>query len=171
VVTELPPGMPALQHHFPRRNRLIAALSRGTLVVEAAVHSGSLITARLAAELGREVFAIPGSIHSPMARGCHALIRDGAKLVESADDVLDDLAWGTSSRVASADAPSRAGPAPEDPHADVWRALGDDPVPLELLAASTGRAAGDLLAALLELELRRHVERLPGNRYQRLHGA
>ncbi|QEI04540.1 DNA-protecting protein DprA [Pigmentiphaga aceris] len=91
IVSELPLGTKALPHHFPRRNRLVAGLSRGVLVVEAAVHSGSLITARLAADMGREVFAIPGSIHSPLSRGCHALIRQGAKLVETAQDVLDEL--------------------------------------------------------------------------------
>jgi len=91
IVSELPLGTTALPHHFPRRNRLVAGLSRGVLVVEAAVHSGSLITARLAADMGREVFAIPGSIHSPLSRGCHALIRQGAKLVETAQDVLDEL--------------------------------------------------------------------------------
>jgi DNA processing protein len=92
IVSELPLGSPAVAHHFPRRNRLVAGLSRGVLVVEAAVHSGSLITARLATDIGREVFAIPGSIHSPLSRGCHALIRQGAKLVETAQDIVDELA-------------------------------------------------------------------------------
>ncbi len=91
LLSEFPLGTPAKKHHFPRRNRLIAASSRGTLVVEAAVQSGSLITARLATELGREVFAIPGSIHNPMAKGCHRLIREGAKLVESVEDILEEL--------------------------------------------------------------------------------
>ncbi|XOT96352.1 DNA-processing protein DprA, partial [Alcaligenes pakistanensis] len=91
LLSEFPLGTRAMPHHFPRRNRIVAALAKGVLVVEAAKQSGSLITARLAGELGREVFAIPGSIHSPLARGCHALIRQGAKLVESAQDILDEL--------------------------------------------------------------------------------
>ena len=174
VLSELPLGTPAVAHNFPRRNRLIAGLSRGVLVVEAAVHSGSLITARLAAEQGREVFAIPGSIHSPVAKGCHRLIKDGAKLVESVQDILEELRVDT----APARTPDRQ-PAGEGRDAPVGNelpelqrrvldALGHDPVGLDQLCERAGCAAGDLSAALLELELAQHVERLPGNRYQRL---
>jgi DNA processing protein len=167
VLSEFPLGTPALSHNFPRRNRLIAGLSRGVLVVEAALRSGSLITARLAAEQGREVFAVPGSIHSPMAKGCHRLIKDGAKLVESAQDVLEELRMevppiGRAQEDAAVDAGLPVA------HAAVLSMLGFDPVDLDTLCSRTGRAAGDLSAALLELELTQHVERLPGNRYQRL---
>jgi DNA processing protein len=166
ILTEHPPGTAALAHHFPRRNRLIAALSRGVLVVEAALHSGSLITARWAAELGREVMAMPGSIHSPVARGCHRLIRDGARLVESAQDVLDELGI-------RALAPAPAGDdAPADAQrSSVLAALGHDPVDLDTLARRTGHPPGALAARLLELELTQDVERLPGNTYQRLRRA
>lgn len=160
LLSEFALGTPAIAHNFPRRNRTIAGLSRGVLVVEAALRSGSLITARLAAESGREVFALPGSIHSPTARGCHRLIKDGAKLVESAQDVLDELRID-----ARADASRAPRPAA---HQALLTALGFDPVDLDTLAARTGRDAGGLTAELLELELAQDVERLPGNRYQRL---
>jgi DNA processing protein len=168
VLSEFPLGTAALSHNFPRRNRLIAGLSRGVLVVEAALRSGSLITARLAAEQGREVFAVPGSIHSPMAKGCHRLIKDGAKLVESAQDVLEELRMEKTVAAASTgdDAATDAGLPVA--HAAVLSMLGFDPVDLDTLCSRTGRAAGDLSAVLLELELTQHVERLPGNRYQRL---
>ncbi|WP_119354409.1 DNA-processing protein DprA [Azohydromonas sediminis] len=158
LVSEFPLGTPPLAGHFPQRNRIIAGLARGTLVVEAALESGSLITARLAAEAGREVFAIPGSIHSPQSRGCHALIKQGAKLVETADDVLGEFG---SARGVPAAAPA---PAPRDPVLD---ALGHDPATLDALAARTGWPAADLAARLLELELEGHVQRLPGGMYQR----
>lgn len=161
LVSEFAPGTPALAQHFPMRNRIIAGLSRGTLVVEAAVQSGSLITARLAAEAGREVFAVPGSIHSPLSRGCHALIRQGAKLVESADDILEELQGPvTVAPPAAADAPA----ARRDPVLD---ALGHDPVTLDALCARTGWSAQELSARLLELELEDRVARLPGGLYQR----
>lgn len=170
VLSELPLGTPAIAHNFPRRNRLIAGLARGVLVVEAALRSGSLITARLAAEQGREVFAIPGSIHSPVAKGCHRLIKEGAKLVESVQDVLEELRIEAS---AGSDATQPGGPPAAaaglpPAQAEVLAALGHDPVDLDQLAQRTGRAAGELTATLLELELAQHVERLPGNRYQRL---
>ena len=163
AISEFALGTPAVAHNFPRRNRIIAGLARGVLVVEAALRSGSLITARLAAESGREVFAIPGSIHSPMARGCHRLLKDGAKLVEEAADILDELRMSSGSaggRTPEADAPPDA--------SGLLAALGHDPVDLDTLAARTGRDAGSLTAELLELELAQHIERLPGNRYQRL---
>ncbi len=165
MLSELPLGTPAIAHNFPRRNRLIAGLARGVLVVEAALRSGSLITARLAAEQGREVFAIPGSIHSPLAKGCHRLIRDGAKLVESVHDVLEELRLETAAEpLAPAAAPEALPPAQDQ----VLAALGHDPVDLDRLAQRTQRPAGELTALLFELELAQHVERLPGNRYQRL---
>lgn len=166
VVGDYPLGMPPLAANFPRRNRLIAGLARGTLVVEAALQSGSLITARLAAEAGREVFAIPGSIHAPQSRGCHALIKQGAKLVETAADVLVELrlaaaAGSRSVGVPVAEQPSAAG----DP---VLAALGHDPVTLDALAVRTGWSPAELSAHLLELELAGRVNRLPGQLFQRL---
>lgn len=160
VLSEFALGTPGIAHNFPRRNRIIAGLSRGVLVVEAALRSGSLITARLAAEAGREVFAVPGSIHAPTAKGCHRLIKEGAKLVESAQDILDELR--IEARVRERKAPRPAA------HDALLAALGFDPVDLDTLAARTGRDAGSLAAELLALELAQDVERLPGNRYQRL---
>ena len=165
IVSEYPLGTPPLPENFPRRNRLIAALGQGTLVVEAALESGSLITARLASEQGREVFAIPGSIHSPHARGCHALLRQGAKLVESAQDVLEDLRFV----LPAAPAPS-AGEAPEGENA-LLDAMGYDPMGLDALIARTGIPAPLLQAQLLELELAGQVARLPGGLFQRLASA
>ena len=160
LVSEFAPGTPPLPANFPMRNRIIAGLSRGTLVVEAALQSGSLITARLAAEAGREVFAVPGSIHSPLSRGCHALIRQGAKLVESAEDVVEELQGGSAAAPAQAAAPAARG----DP---VLEALGHDPATLDALCARTGWSASELSARLLELELEDEVARLPGGLYQR----
>jgi DNA processing protein len=161
LVSEFAPGTPPLAPNFPQRNRIIAGLARGTLVVEAALKSGSLITARQAAEYGREVFAVPGSIHSPLSRGCHALIRQGAKLVESADDILEEL-QGQSSLVAADAACAPTGR--DDP---VLQALGHDPATLDALCARTGWSAQELSARLLELELEDRVARLPGGLYQR----
>ena len=162
IVSEYPMGTPPLQHNFPRRNRLIAGLSQGTLVVEAALQSGSLITARLASEQGKEVFAIPGSIHSPQARGCHALLRQGAKLVESAQDVLEDL------RYVLPAAPEAAASADPEGESDLLAALGFDPMGLDALVARTGIPTHLLQAQLLELELAGEVARLPGGLFQRL---
>jgi DNA processing protein len=163
TISEFALGAPAATHHFPRRNRIISGLARGVLVVEAALRSGSLITARLAAESGREVFAVPGSIHSPMARGCHRLIKDGAKLVEEANDILAEL------NLPATALPAVATPVAASQHDDpLLAALGFDPVDLDTLVTRTGRPAADLTAALLELELAQRLERLPGNRYQRL---
>jgi DNA processing protein len=161
LLSEFAPGMPPLAENFPRRNRIIAGLARGTLVVEAALQSGSLITARLAADYGREVFALPGSIHSPLARGCHALIRQGAKLVESAGDIADELA------ASSPATPATTAPPADPPRDPVLDALGTDPATLDVLLARTGWPAAELSARLLELELQGRVERLPGGLFQR----
>ncbi len=164
LVSEYPLGTPPLAAHFPQRNRLISGLSQGTLVVEAAVQSGSLITARLAAEQGREVFAIPGSIHAPQSKGCHALIRQGAKLVESANDILEDL------RLPSG--PASLFDTPKTGIEDaLLEALGHDPVSLEALQARTGLDTATLQARLLELELEGHAGRLPGGLLQRIGSA
>jgi DNA processing protein len=161
LISEFAPGTPPLPQNFPMRNRIIAGLARGTLVVEAAQQSGSLITARLAAEAGREVFAVPGSIHSPLSRGCHALIRQGAKLVESAADILEELQPGRATPATQATTS-----AAQDGDA-VLSAMGHDPVTLDALCARTGYSAQALSARLLELELGNHVARLPGGLYQR----
>jgi DNA processing protein len=168
IVSEYPIGMPPLPANFPRRNRLIAGLSQGTLVVEAAMQSGSLITARLAAEQGKEVFAIPGSIHSPHARGCHALLRQGAKLVESAQDVLEDLRFVLPAAPSSAATEPAEAAEGEDP---LLAAMGHGPMGLDALIARTGIPAPLLQAQLLELELAGEVARLPGGLYQRLGSA
>lgn len=166
LISEYEIGAPPEAHHFPRRNRIIAALARGVLVVEAALHSGSLITARIGAELGREVFAIPGSIHSPQARGCHRLIREGAKLVESAQDVLEEL--GRDAPVGAPPAGTAPPPAPE--HARLLEALGHDPADIDTLCRRTTMDPGSVAAMLLELELAGEVERTGASRYQRLQG-
>jgi DNA processing protein len=166
IVSEFPLGTPALSGNFPRRNRLIAGIALGCLVVEAAAKSGSLITARLAAEAGREVFAIPGSIHSPLAKGCHQLIRQGAKLVETGEDILEELNW---QRPASARRPAaEAAVAGEEAAAGLFEHLDDAPVSLDVLAARSGLTPGDLLAMLLPLELEGRVAQLPGGLYQRV---
>ena len=165
VISEYPIGTPALAPNFPKRNRLIAGMAQGTLVVEAALQSGSLITARLTVEQGKDVFAIPGSIHATQSRGCHALIKQGAKLVESAQDVLEE-AWGA---LAAPAARQDAGAEPQpDPLLD---ALGFDPVGLEALLARTGLDTAHLQAQLMALELQGLVARLPGGLFQRLASA
>ncbi len=164
MVSELPLGAPPLAAHFPQRNRIIAGLTRGTLVVEAALQSGSLITARVAAEAGREVFAIPGSIHSPQSKGCHALIRQGAKLVETAQDMIDELE-PSALRAAAPQQPEAEPLADDDP---VLQALGHDPTSLDALIARCGWPADRLSAHLLTLELDGRVARLPGGLYQRI---
>lgn len=167
IVSEYPLGTPPLAENFPRRNRLIAGLTRGTLVVEAALQSGSLITARVAAEQGKDVFAVPGSIHSPQARGCHALLKQGAKLVETAEDVMEELRWDAQAPTAGEPA---GDPEPESPSALV-SAMGFDPVGLDALIARTGIPAPELQAQLLELELAGSIARLPGGLYQRVGAA
>jgi DNA processing protein len=164
MLSEFALGTPPLPPNFPIRNRVIAGLTRGTLVVEAALQSGSLITARLAVEAGRDVYAIPGSIHSPQSRGCHALIKQGAKLVDGAQDILEDLQMtipGLAPKGGSAAPP----PSVADPLLD---ALGYDPVSLEVLVARTGWSAAILNTKLLELELDGRVARLPGQLFQRV---
>jgi DNA processing protein len=174
IVSEFPLGTGPLAENFPRRNRIISALGQGTLVVEAAMQSGSLITARMSLEQGRDVFAIPGSIHSPQSRGCHSLIKQGAKLVETAQDILEELRVVPSRAGADAAANEAAAtptrdaadpPAKADP---LLAALGFDPVGLEALIARTGLPIAALQARLLELELDGLVARLPGGLFQRL---
>lgn len=167
LVSEFPLGTPPRAEHFPRRNRLIAALARGTLVVEATLQSGSLITARLALELGREVFAIPGSIHAEQSRGCHALLRQGAALVETAKDILEELGCPTPAPGPSTMLVPEA-PAPQSDEAALLAALDYDPVSLDTLQARTGLPTDRLQASLLALELRGEVARLPGARLQRV---
>ncbi len=164
MISEFPLGTPPLMANFPRRNRIISGLSVGTLVVEAALQSGSLITARLAAEQGKEVFAIPGSIHSPQSRGCHALIKQGAKLVELAQDVLEELHLSQAGTAPSLPQSPDDEPAAETP---LLSALGFDAVSLDALQARTGLNTPQLQAQLLELELNGQVARLPGGLFQR----
>jgi DNA processing protein len=168
LVSEYPLGTPPLPANFPKRNRIIAALSQGTVVVEAALRSGSLITARQAAEQGKDVFAIPGSIHSPQSRGCHALLKQGAKLVESAQDVLEEFsppAGHRPDRRPDLPPPEQAGRSRES---GLLSALGFDPVSLDALVARTGVAPAHLQAQLLDLELQGEVARLPGGLFQRV---
>jgi DNA processing protein len=162
IVSEFNLGTEPLAANFPQRNRLIAGLSLGTLVVEAALESGSLITARHSLDAGRDVFAIPGSIHSPQSRGCHALIKQGAKLVDDARDVLEELRWAPA---LSPPAPAPSGAA--EPLDALLGAMGYDPVEMDQLQARTGWPTAQLSARLLELELAGRVSRLPGGRYQR----
>jgi DNA processing protein len=193
ILSEFPIGTPPLPENFPRRNRIIAALTQGTLVVEAAIKSGSLITARQALDLGKEVFAIPGSIHSPQSKGCHHLIKQGAKLVESAQDVIEELPRKPSVNLSNAiisiarradsikgrDQKSLKNEVPtsqeEDQQSDtsdaqesdLLQALGHDPVSLDALIDRTGIPAAQLQVQLLELELLGDVARLPGGLFQR----
>jgi DNA processing protein len=166
ILSEYPLGTPPLNANFPKRNRLIAGLSQATLVVEAALQSGSLITAKQALEQGRDVLAIPGSIHSAQAKGCHALIKQGAKLVESAQDVLEELRMPDPfAQVPLALAPTAAPTETED---ELLSAMGHDPVGLDALQARCGWPTARLQAQLLELELMGQVGRLPGGLFQRI---
>jgi DNA processing protein len=169
LLSEWPLGTPPVPSNFPRRNRIIAGLCRGCLVVEAAERSGSLITARLAAEAGRDVFALPGSIHAPLHKGCHQLIKQGAKLVETASDILDELgacAAGTARSPAAQRVPATRLKSDEDD--PVLTVMAHDPCDLEALSVRTGLSTDLLLSRLLALELAGRISTLPGGRYQRL---
>ena len=171
LVSEFPLGTSPRAENFPRRNRIISGLSLGTLVVEAALRSGSLITARMAIEQGREVFAIPGSIHNPLVRGCHRLIREGAKLVETATDILEELG-----ALAGVEATTKMISAQETDHkleldSDyqlLFGSLGYDPIAIDVLIERCGLTAEAVSSMLLLLELQGQVESLPGGRYVRV---
>lgn len=169
LITELPTGSGPRREHFPRRNRIISGLSLGTLIVEASRFSGSLITAQHALEQGREVFAIPGSIHNPLARGCHALIRQGAKLVESATDVLEELPplLAPETEIPAQATTDAATPLDRD-YRRLLTALGHDPAPVDVLHQRTGLTPDVLSSMLLQLELMGYVAVCPGGRYARL---
>jgi DNA processing protein len=174
VVSEYPPGTPPRSGQFPARNRLLAALTLGTVVIEAAERSGALITARLASEAGREVFAVPGSIHNPMARGCHRLIRDGASLVTGPEDILEgianlagELAKGLQNRLLAPNSVTSSGPGPtitlSDPDYQLlWEALGYDPTGMDSLIERTGLTAANLSSMLLVMELEGRVSSAHG---------
>lgn len=166
LLSEYPLGTPAAAPNFPRRNRLISGLARGVLVVEAALVSGSLITARFAGEQGRELFAIPGSIHSPLSKGCHALIKQGAKLVDSAQDIIEELGdWHLPQPLATAPEPPEKQASP--PAEMLLEHLGFDPCNIDMLCQRSGLTPDTVSAILLELELAGRVATLPGGLYQR----
>jgi DNA processing protein len=167
IVSEYALATPALPANFPRRNRLISGLARAVLVIEAAARSGSLITARMAGEQGRDVFAIPGSIHSALAKGCHALIKQGAKLVESADDVLVEMQLPAVAVGAEPVADADPDSALDQELQALLTVLGHDPVDIDALAQRAGLDAAGVIARLLTLELGGLVERLPGGLFQR----
>lgn len=174
LVSEFPPGTPVRREHFPRRNRIISGLSMGVLVVEAGIRSGSLITARYAGEFGREVFAIPGSIHSTVSKGCHQLIRQGAKLVENSSDIIEELRplAGVVGAASATVTSSSALPNHHDPdYAKLLCNMGHDAVDMQTLAAGCGLTIGELSSMLLILELEGKVESLPGGRFQKLLGG
>lgn len=180
IVSEFAPGVEGKPDHFPRRNRIIAGLALGTLVVEAGLQSGSLTTARMTVEAGREVFAIPGSIHNPLAKGCHRLIRDGARLVETAAEVIEALAPAAQAlgadlraRLQDAELPLAAAPRPadraQDPdYARLLTAIGDAPASLDQLVERTGLAAAAVSSMLLLLELEGTVAPAGNGRWQRI---
>jgi DNA processing protein len=171
VISEFPPGAPPLAAHFPQRNRIIAGLASGTLVVEAASDSGSLITARLAGVAGREVFAIPSSILNSMARGCHELIRQGAKLVERPEDVLSELKISLSSQLVASSADGHDGAGPLDKEYKILLdALAFEPASVDTLIERTGLNSESIASMLLVLELDGHVAPYPGGRYSRMAG-
>jgi DNA processing protein len=158
LVSEFPLGTGAIAANFPQRNRLISGLAGAVLVVQAAEESGSLITARYAAEQGRDVFAIPGSIHSPLAKGCHLLIKQGAKLVDRVEDILAELGLGSQERLKRAQMPSHP----------LLRAMGFEPLTVDEIIARTGGSAASVAAQLSELEVDGRVEALAGGRFQQL---
>jgi len=174
LVSEFPPGTEPRAGHFPSRNRIISGLSFGVLVAEATEKSGSLITARLATEQGREVFAIPGSIHNPLARGCHRLIRQGAKLVEQASDILEELApFIAASTLADAGASPDSAPRKEEQPLDeeyrrLLEIIGYDPISVDEIIRQSGLTAAEVSSMLLLLELQGHVESFSGNRFCRI---
>jgi DNA processing protein len=170
LISEFPLGTPPLAANFPRRNRLISGMSVGCLVVEASLQSGSLITARLALEQGRDVFAIPGSIHAPQSKGCHALLKQGAKLVEAAQDILEELGGVLSAiPMKNSEGENSADPYSKGPHAALLEHLGFDPVEVDTLSARSGLTVSELSAMLLALELDNRICVLPGGLYQRIH--
>ncbi|MDT8990115.1 DNA-processing protein DprA [Curvibacter sp. APW13] len=170
LLSEYPLGTPPLPHHFPQRNRILCGLAEGTLVVEAALQSGSLITARLSAEQGKEVFAIPGPIHSPLSKGCHALIRQGAKLVETTQDIFEEFRHWSAVPAPPAVA-QKADCGVDRSDCPVLAALGHEPSNLDQLQARTGWPIPDLQVRLMELELLALVARLPGGSFERIHRA
>ncbi|HEC72936.1 MAG TPA: DNA-protecting protein DprA [Methylophaga aminisulfidivorans] len=169
IVSEFPLGTSPRPEFFPRRNRIISGMSLGTLIVEAALKSGSLITARMAMEQSREVFAIPGSIHNPLSRGCHQLIREGAKLVETAEDIIEELGALAGVSNASEQLDDAVYPSHEkdSDYQILFEHLGFDPVPIDTLIENTGLTADAVSSMLLLLELESEVESLPGGRYVR----
>lgn len=174
LVSEFAPGTPPTRHNFPQRNRIVSGLSLGTLVVEAARTSGSLITARFALEQGREVFAVPGSIHSPQSRGCHRLIRQGAKLVESAADIFEELGpmAGALANMAADTPPQESGTKqaaePDETYQKLLSAMSGAPLTIDAIAQRAGLTAREVSSMLLILELQGFVETVPGGRYSRI---
>jgi DNA processing protein len=166
LISEFPLGTPPLPANFPRRNRLISGMSLGCLVVEASLQSGSLITARLAIEQGRDVFAVPGSIHAPQSKGCHALLKQGAKLVESAQDILEELGGLL---IAPALNPAAQTIEIQGTGSSLLAHLGFDPVDMDTLKTRSGLTIAELSAMLLALELSGHINTIPGGLYQRIH--
>jgi DNA processing protein len=166
LVSEFSPGTSPMASNFPRRNRIISGLAWGTVVVEAAPKSGSLITARLAVDQGREVFAVPGSIYSPLSRGCHDLIRDGAKLVQGVEDILEEFEMRGSSR--SGDSSATAVVEENETHLRLLKYIAYDPTSVDTLVAATGDSPEDISATLLSLELQGYVASTPGGCYFRI---
>jgi DNA processing protein len=168
IVSEYALGTPAIAANFPRRNRIISGIARGVLVVEAAAQSGSLITARMAAEQGRDVFAIPGSIHSPLSKGCHQLIKQGAKLVEEAQDILDELRFLGRTPISAGSEKSKVSLEPTDANASVLELIAYDPIYIESLVEKCHLDIATVSAKLFELELANLIESLPGGMVRRL---